>query len=85
MVCLTHPKCVQHIPGCVQHVIDTPRADVTLPEDEWDAIALSYTSGTTGNPKGVVTHHRGAYLASVGNVLFGLTCLVGIGTFSRQS
>src|SRR6266852_6573039 len=31
-----------------------------LPEDEWNAIALSYTSGTTGNPKGVVTHHRGA-------------------------
>src|SRR5229473_1117312 len=31
------------------------------PQDEWDAIALSYTSGTTGNPKGVVTHHRGAY------------------------
>ncbi len=40
-----------------------------LPEDEWDAIALSYTSGTTGNPKGVVTHHRGAYLNAVGNVL----------------
>ena len=34
----------------------------SLPEDEWDAIALNYTSGTTGNPKGVVTHHRGAYL-----------------------
>src|SRR5579871_655488 len=33
-----------------------------MPADEWDAIALSYTSGTTGNPKGVVTHHRGAYL-----------------------
>ncbi|MGR9092349.1 MAG: AMP-binding protein, partial [Gammaproteobacteria bacterium] len=32
-----------------------------LPEDEWQAIALCYTSGTTGNPKGVVTHHRGAY------------------------
>ncbi|MDR3469679.1 MAG: acyl-CoA synthetase [Xanthobacteraceae bacterium] len=39
------------------------------PEDEWDAIALSYTSGTTGNPKGVVTHHRGAYLNAVSNVL----------------
>jgi fatty-acyl-CoA synthase len=34
----------------------------SLPADEWNAIALSYTSGTTGNPKGVVTHHRGAYL-----------------------
>lgn len=40
-----------------------------LPQDEWDAIALGYTSGTTGNPKGVVTHHRGAYLAAVSNVL----------------
>jgi fatty-acyl-CoA synthase len=44
-----------------------PRA----PEDEWDAIALSYTSGTTGNPKGVVTHYRGAYLNAVSNVLAG--------------
>jgi 3-(methylthio)propionyl---CoA ligase len=41
------------------------------PQDEWDAIALSYTSGTTGNPKGVVTHHRGAYLNAVSNVLAG--------------
>jgi fatty-acyl-CoA synthase len=41
----------------------------TLPADEWQAIALCYTSGTTGNPKGVVTHHRGAYLNSIGNVL----------------
>jgi fatty-acyl-CoA synthase len=40
-----------------------------LPEDEWDAIALSYTSGTTGDPKGVVTHHRGAYLNALGNVV----------------
>ena len=39
------------------------------PEDEWDAIALNYTSGTTGNPKGVVYHHRGAYLNALGNVL----------------
>src|SRR5579871_6198892 len=42
-----------------------------MPEDEWDAIALSYTSGTTGNPKGVVTHHRGAYLNAVSNILAG--------------
>jgi fatty-acyl-CoA synthase len=41
------------------------------PQDEWDAIALSYTSGTTGNPKGVVTHHRGAYLNAVSNILAG--------------
>jgi fatty-acyl-CoA synthase len=39
------------------------------PRDEWDAIALNYTSGTTGDPKGVVYHHRGAYLTAVGNVL----------------
>ena len=37
------------------------------PEDEWQAISLSYTSGTTGNPKGVVYHHRGAYLNALGN------------------
>ena len=41
------------------------------PGDEWDAVALSYTSGTTGNPKGVVTHHRGAYLNAVSNILAG--------------
>jgi fatty-acyl-CoA synthase len=43
--------------------------DWQLPSDEWNAIALSYTSGTTGNPKGVVTHQRGAYLNAVGNVV----------------
>ena len=43
----------------------------SLPRDEWDAIALGYTSGTTGNPKGVVTHHRGAYLNAVSNILSG--------------
>jgi fatty-acyl-CoA synthase len=39
------------------------------PEDEWQAISLNYTSGTTGNPKGVVYHHRGAYLAALGDAL----------------
>ena len=39
------------------------------PADEWQAIALGYTSGTTGNPKGVVTHHRGAYLNALGNIM----------------
>ncbi|WP_395686499.1 acyl-CoA synthetase [Aestuariivirga sp.] len=39
------------------------------PDDEWEAISLNYTSGTTGNPKGVVYHHRGAYLLAQGNVL----------------
>jgi fatty-acyl-CoA synthase len=45
-----------------------------LPQDEWDAIALNYTSGTTGDPKGVVYHHRGAYLLATGNVV---TCGMG--------
>jgi fatty-acyl-CoA synthase len=40
-----------------------------MPDDEWDAITLNYTSGTTGDPKGVVYHHRGAHLLSVGNVV----------------
>ena len=46
-----------------------PDAPGHPPEDEWDAIALNYTSGTTGNPKGVVYHHRGAYLTALGNAL----------------
>ena len=44
-----------------------PLARLDGPRDEWDAIAISYTSGTTGDPKGVVTHHRGAYLNAVCN------------------
>jgi fatty-acyl-CoA synthase len=40
-----------------------------MPQDEWDAIALNYTSGTTGRPKGVVYHHRGAYLNALGNIV----------------
>ena len=39
------------------------------PEDEWDAISLNYTSGTTGDPKGVVYHHRGAYLNAICNIV----------------
>ncbi len=46
-----------------------PEFDWTSPTDEWQAIALNYTSGTTGNPKGVVYHHRGAYLNAVGNTM----------------
>jgi len=46
-----------------------PNAPWTLPEDEWNAISLNYTSGTTGNPKGVVCHHRGAYMNAIGNIL----------------
>jgi fatty-acyl-CoA synthase len=45
-----------------------------MPRDEWDAIALNYTSGTTGDPKGVVYHHRGAYLLAMANVI---TCGMG--------
>lgn len=45
-----------------------------MPSDEWNAIALNYTSGTTGDPKGVVYHHRGAHLLAVGNVV---TCTMG--------
>jgi fatty-acyl-CoA synthase len=46
-----------------------PGFEPVLPRDEWDAVALNYTSGTTGNPKGVVYHHRGAYLEAIGNIL----------------
>ena len=46
-----------------------PDFDWQMPGDEWDAISLNYTSGTTGDPKGVVYHHRGAYLLAMGNVL----------------
>ena len=45
-----------------------------MPQDEWDAISLNYTSGTTGDPKGVVYHHRGAYLLAIANVI---TCGMG--------
>ncbi|HJS45185.1 MAG TPA: acyl-CoA synthetase [Rhizomicrobium sp.] len=48
-----------------------PDFDWRMPDDEWDAIALNYTSGTTGNPKGVVYHHRGAALMCYGNALAG--------------
>jgi 3-(methylthio)propionyl---CoA ligase len=48
-----------------------PSFSPCYPDDEWDAIAMSYTSGTTGNPKGVVTHHRGAYLNAISNILAG--------------
>ena len=51
-----------------------PDFETGQPDDEWQAICLLYTSGTTGNPKGVVYHHRGAYLNAVGNMItMGLT------------
>ncbi|MBC8024332.1 MAG: acyl-CoA synthetase [Burkholderiales bacterium] len=46
-----------------------PKFEWQVPPDEWDAIALNYTSGTTGNPKGVVYHYRGAYLNAINNIL----------------
>src|SRR5499427_1687808 len=46
-----------------------PKFPEVTPADEWEAITLNYTSGTTGNPKGVVYHHRGAYLNALGNIL----------------
>lgn len=51
-------------------LLDGENTDLTsaLPDDEWDAIALNYTSGTSGRPKGVVYHHRGAYLMALGTV-----------------
>src|SRR5215467_9439396 len=46
-----------------------PKFPEVTPADEWEASTLNYTSGTTGNPKGVVYHHRGAYLNALGNIL----------------
>jgi len=61
--------------GCVEyeHFLRSGDDDYhwSPPGDEWDAISLNYTSGTTGDPKGVVYHHRGAYLTALGNVLTG--------------
>ncbi|MBP0591974.1 acyl-CoA synthetase [Paraburkholderia sp. LEh10] len=62
---------------CFEHATDyeaflqggDPQFAWTPPADEWDAIALNYTSGTTGEPKGVVYHHRGAYLNALSNIL----------------
>ena len=46
-----------------------PEFEAVLPEDDWQAVSLNYTSGTTGTPKGVVYHTRGTYLLATGNVL----------------
>ncbi len=63
---------VQNLQGAERPYSDllasTPFSGSGLPEDEWDAIALNYTSGTSGRPKGVVYHHRGAYLMALGTV-----------------
>ena len=56
------------------------------PKDEWQAISLSYTSGTTGNPKGVVYHHRGSYLMATGSaVAWNMPCLLYTSPSPRDS
>ncbi|BCZ84551.1 acyl-CoA synthetase [Paraburkholderia terrae] len=64
---------VHRFPGAIDYeaflASGDPQFAWTTPPDEWDAIALNYTSGTTGDPKGVVYHHRGAYLNAVSNIL----------------
>ncbi|THD83179.1 acyl-CoA synthetase [Aliigemmobacter aestuarii] len=65
------------VPAAPREVLDyeaflasgDPAFEWLMPEDEWDAISINYTSGTTGDPKGVVSHHRGAYLLAQGNAL----------------
>ncbi len=62
-----------YLPGTIDYEEFTsggnPEFAWAMPEDEWDAISLNYTSGTTGDPKGVVYHHRGAHLMGYANVL----------------
>ena len=63
----------ESLPGAIEYEAFLLKGDNNykwlMPEDEWDAISLNYTSGTTGNPKGVVSHHRGAYLLAQGNAM----------------
>ncbi|EUC18267.1 o-succinylbenzoate--CoA ligase [Burkholderia sp. BT03] len=67
------PADTRHFPNATDYEAFLQAGDSqfawTPPADEWDAIALNYTSGTTGEPKGVVYHHRGAYLNALSNIL----------------
>jgi fatty-acyl-CoA synthase len=67
------PADTRHFPNATDYEAFLQEGDAqfawTPPADEWDAIALNYTSGTTGEPKGVVYHHRGAYLNALSNIL----------------
>jgi fatty-acyl-CoA synthase len=67
------PADAEHFPRATDYqdfIADgDPEFAWVTPQDEWDAIALNYTSGTTGDPKGVVYHHRGAYLNAISNIL----------------
>ncbi len=62
------PEALNAEPYSVLLEVNAPALEFKLPADEWDAISLNYTSGTSGRPKGVVYHHRGAYLMALGTV-----------------
>ncbi len=64
-----HPDSGRHIEYEGMLAKGDPAFDWVMPQDEWESIALNYTSGTTGRPKGVVYHHRGAYLQTMGMVI----------------
>ncbi len=61
-----HPPSGRHLTYEAFLAEGDPDFDWIMPEDEWESLALNYTSGTTGRPKGVVYHHRGAYLLTLG-------------------
>ncbi|MFC4671243.1 AMP-binding protein [Seohaeicola nanhaiensis] len=64
-----HPATTRHPTYEDMLAAADPAFDWIMPQDEWESIALNYTSGTTGRPKGVVYHHRGAYLNAMGQVI----------------
>ncbi|MFZ5962073.1 AMP-binding protein [Thalassococcus sp. BH17M4-6] len=64
-----HPASGRHMTYDALLERGDPAYDWIMPEDEWESLALNYTSGTTGRPKGVVYHHRGAYLMCMGTIV----------------